>query len=542
MNTPFRGRYMKDDKLPYVLRPLYDAHNSLGWKGKEFSIARQPGRKRVICVGTSTTYGGTHPYPEWLEKFLVRAGLQVEVFNAGVPGWTSRELLIDFRERVLPLKPDLIVLYEGRNDLIPQAYNRFRPDYSHFRDPDGDFTRSHYWFKTLFKVSRLSLMVVLAKPKLFAGTSWVPEYWSDSEAATRAWASAWAGDCAAAKWCCWRGLWARARRSSRKAWRRHSACRRRSSRRPSRWRCATTGACRSCTTTCIGVQRPRRTARDRLPGIRRSRDSGPGRVGRSRHRARTVPCTVSPHVEARRPRRIRSRASISTIQGSRRRSVSHCTSPKRGVRSPSSPTTGSSLATEFAGPRRQGAGPAAGDRRLLARAETTLAEPRRDRRDDRAGQFHRHPHRARDRAGAGVARGAAGCSPATVCGRGRRPRAGRAGRGASSTRGAARSTRRCTIVPERRPSQVRMAPRCVRTGGRQPPRSRGRRRGRSVFDGGKRRRARRPGAARRRCRATPAPRAPVRSPRRSLDLVRRGAVASLAGRGPRTGLPAVVGC
>jgi len=68
---------------------------------------------------------------------------------------------------VLPLQPDLLILYLGRNDCIPQAFNHYRPDYSHFRDPNHDFTRSNYSFKRAFRISKLFLVLVNAKPRLF---------------------------------------------------------------------------------------------------------------------------------------------------------------------------------------------------------------------------------------------------------------------------------------------------------------------------------------------------------------------------------------
>jgi lysophospholipase L1-like esterase len=167
MHTSIRGRYAAHPGLPYVLRPSYPSHNSWGWKGKEFQLKKPPGTKRVVCLGESTTYGGDKPYAEALEDLLRRANIPVEVLNAGVPGWTSREVLINFRERVLPLKPDLVILYVGRNDLIPQAYNDYRPDYSHFRDPYADFTRSNYRIKNVVRFSRLALLLVDWKPGWF---------------------------------------------------------------------------------------------------------------------------------------------------------------------------------------------------------------------------------------------------------------------------------------------------------------------------------------------------------------------------------------
>jgi lysophospholipase L1-like esterase len=51
----------------------------------------------------------------------------VEVINAGVPGYNSWEILVNLEFRVLDLDPDLVIIYEGTNDVHarlvdPSAY------------------------------------------------------------------------------------------------------------------------------------------------------------------------------------------------------------------------------------------------------------------------------------------------------------------------------------------------------------------------------------------------------------------------------------
>jgi lysophospholipase L1-like esterase len=41
----------------------------------------------------------------------------VQVINAGVGGYNCWEVLINLELRVLDLDPDLIIIYEGRNDV-----------------------------------------------------------------------------------------------------------------------------------------------------------------------------------------------------------------------------------------------------------------------------------------------------------------------------------------------------------------------------------------------------------------------------------------
>lgn len=124
--------------LGYYLTPNYvsgrNKHNSLGYRGEEIPLPKPEGEFRVVCIGGSTTYTSgvedyNHSYPELLEQELLQRGFEnINVINAGVPGWTSWECLINFQFRVLDLEPDLIIFYEAINDIQsrlvwpPEAY------------------------------------------------------------------------------------------------------------------------------------------------------------------------------------------------------------------------------------------------------------------------------------------------------------------------------------------------------------------------------------------------------------------------------------
>ncbi len=113
--------------LGYYLTPDYqndqNKHNSLGYRGDEIVMPKPPGEFRIVCMGGSTTYTsgvGDYKlsYPELLEREILQHGYDnVNVINAGVPGWTSWECLINFELRVLDLQPDMIIFYEAINDI-----------------------------------------------------------------------------------------------------------------------------------------------------------------------------------------------------------------------------------------------------------------------------------------------------------------------------------------------------------------------------------------------------------------------------------------
>jgi len=99
--------------------------NSAGFRGSEIPIARSAGCLRVVCLGDSLTFGeGVHEedaYPARLEKIL-RArmpGRTVQVINAGVQAYGTREEVSLFLLRGLPFKPDVVTLGFFLNDVVP---------------------------------------------------------------------------------------------------------------------------------------------------------------------------------------------------------------------------------------------------------------------------------------------------------------------------------------------------------------------------------------------------------------------------------------
>jgi lysophospholipase L1-like esterase len=98
--------------------------NSLGFRGPEVSAVKPPGTFRIVTVGGSTTYGlytsaDEKTWPARLQAHLRMAGHpDVEVINAGAPGWTLRISLTNLELKVWDLQPDLVVCYHNFNDLI----------------------------------------------------------------------------------------------------------------------------------------------------------------------------------------------------------------------------------------------------------------------------------------------------------------------------------------------------------------------------------------------------------------------------------------
>lgn len=141
------NRFEPDPDLGYRLKPGFEAgatrHNRQGYRAAADFAAKPPGALRIVCLGGSTTYGvsvddNADTYPARLEALLrerAALGAAIEVFNMGVGGYTSREVLGVLARDALPLQPDAVLVQLAINDVAPRFFPGFQCDYSHFRVP-----------------------------------------------------------------------------------------------------------------------------------------------------------------------------------------------------------------------------------------------------------------------------------------------------------------------------------------------------------------------------------------------------------------------
>lgn len=97
--------------------------NSLGLRGPEPSHAQNPNRVRIVLLGASTVMGATasdneHTLSHLLELELRRrlTGIDVEVINGGISGYTLADQQAMLEDLLASLRPDLVVVYPGFND------------------------------------------------------------------------------------------------------------------------------------------------------------------------------------------------------------------------------------------------------------------------------------------------------------------------------------------------------------------------------------------------------------------------------------------
>lgn len=90
--------------------------NSMGFRDNEYPVLKSNENiYRILCVGDSITFGEgvslKKTYPKLLEKALQDKNFKnIEVINTGVPGYNTYEEFWYIKNKLLKLKPDMIIL------------------------------------------------------------------------------------------------------------------------------------------------------------------------------------------------------------------------------------------------------------------------------------------------------------------------------------------------------------------------------------------------------------------------------------------------
>ena len=97
--------------------------NSRGLRDdEEHAYEKPPGQLRIVSLGDSFTVGyevdAEETFSNVLERELRESGLDVEVLNAGVAGYSNAEALLYLERELLRYEPDLVLLSFFGNDLV----------------------------------------------------------------------------------------------------------------------------------------------------------------------------------------------------------------------------------------------------------------------------------------------------------------------------------------------------------------------------------------------------------------------------------------
>src|SRR5262245_29794104 len=103
--------------------------NSLGFRGPELVVPKPPNTVRLAFLGSSTTFcaevsSNENTWPHLVTEALRTRwpGVLIDYVNGGVPGYSVNHSLRNLDQRIAPLAPDVIVIYEGHNDLSGNSF------------------------------------------------------------------------------------------------------------------------------------------------------------------------------------------------------------------------------------------------------------------------------------------------------------------------------------------------------------------------------------------------------------------------------------
>ncbi|MBN1493331.1 MAG: hypothetical protein JW938_04220 [Candidatus Omnitrophica bacterium] len=101
--------------------------NEFGYSGKPAYVDKQPGTYRVFMLGGSTVF---NQITEPLESLFKRNGFDnVEVYNYGVVSSVSGMALARLVFEILDRSPDIVIMYNGGNDIMDGYMEQTRPGY-----------------------------------------------------------------------------------------------------------------------------------------------------------------------------------------------------------------------------------------------------------------------------------------------------------------------------------------------------------------------------------------------------------------------------
>ena len=117
------------------------------------TYAKEENEIRIATIGASTTANFNLPFEiNWpghlgillKEKFPQK---KISIINAGTPGFDTAQSIGNLALRVMPFKPDVVIIYHAYNDLKTVRYDSvFKPDYSHIHTkPFGYYEKPPFY-------------------------------------------------------------------------------------------------------------------------------------------------------------------------------------------------------------------------------------------------------------------------------------------------------------------------------------------------------------------------------------------------------------
>lgn len=119
--------------VTYISDAVKDQHtdvlNDRGYRGAAPILPKPQGEFRIAVTGGSAVFNGNPTIPESLERILAERQCPfVQVYNFGVLSQNSSQELVQTIFEIVDTDPDLILQYDGGNDVLATHYDP-RPGY-----------------------------------------------------------------------------------------------------------------------------------------------------------------------------------------------------------------------------------------------------------------------------------------------------------------------------------------------------------------------------------------------------------------------------
>ena len=124
---------------------------------------------RILCLGDSSTFGWrldyNQTYPYLLKQRLKQTLRDVQVYNGGVPGYTSFQSLLLFESIVDRVKPQVVIIYSSNNENSLAQYS----DRERFK-LTGRMLWLRIWLNRSLTYQFMKGVLIRAKPFNITGT------------------------------------------------------------------------------------------------------------------------------------------------------------------------------------------------------------------------------------------------------------------------------------------------------------------------------------------------------------------------------------
>lgn len=145
---------------------IYIDQNGFLCNRNNLELKKEANEIRIATIGASTTASLNLNFDEnWPGQLINKLqpkfpGKKITLLNAAVPGYDTAQSIANLSLRVMPFKPDIVIIYHAYNDLKAiRDKSEFKSDYSHIHNTPFGFHEKPAFYKLLLEKSMLYVRV-----------------------------------------------------------------------------------------------------------------------------------------------------------------------------------------------------------------------------------------------------------------------------------------------------------------------------------------------------------------------------------------------